>query len=91
MNAPTVRMSSRWVEHLADTDRDGLMSCGRVPPRVKSAQIRAEPFACECNLGVRHTHCAGCGRLVSKGDWDAPPIAEFTIRFDAPTKAQRKL
>lgn len=75
------RLSARWVDHLTDTDSAGMMRCGKVPPRVPAAMIRSEAYGCECFLGVRHTHCAGCGRLMSKGDWDAAPIAEFTLKL----------
>jgi hypothetical protein len=34
---------------------------------------------CSCGIQERHEHCPGCGRLVSIGDWGAPPIAEYTL------------
>ena len=43
-------------------------------------RILCEPD-CECGIKERHSHCVHCGKLISVGDWGAPPIAEFTISF----------
>lgn len=49
--------------------------CGRP---VMPDTIRAEAD-CRCGLAERHQHCAACGYLAVVGDWDAPPIAEWTL------------
>jgi len=74
---PTLR--AQWIEHSPDILHD-KMRCGQPGARVLAAEIHAEP-SCPCGIRERHTHCAGCGRLVSRGDWDAPPIASVTWRI----------
>jgi len=86
IHTATVKLSPRWIEHSPDTDRNGMMQCGKVPPRTPAAVIRSEAWVCPADLiGERHTHCAGCGRLVSSGDWDAKSIAEFTLGIGGPS------
>ena len=41
--------------------------------------IRTEP-PCPCGTTERHEHCSHCGALISVGDWDAAPIATYTLR-----------
>ena len=41
---------------------------------------KSEPD-CACGVDERHTHCLCCGRVISKGDWGAPPIAEWRIEL----------
>ena len=38
--------------------------------------VRHEPDQ-EC--AERHEHCESCGAILSRGDWDAPPIATYTV------------
>lgn len=63
-----MKLSPEWTEHSPD-----LATCVLSAP-----MIRAEP-TCECGIRERHKHCGGCGRLISKGDWDAPPIATYIL------------
>ena len=60
-------LSSEWVDHMPDLTH------------TEKPWIKAEPD-CPCGIKERHRHCGVCGKLISIGDWDAPPIAEWIIR-----------
>lgn len=64
-------LSSAWIEHTPNIPR----KCGGNP---KARNTRHEP-GCKCGTDERHEHCLGCGRIASKGDWDAKPIMELTL------------
>ena len=65
-----MQLSAQWIDHSPD-----LAKCAR-----KAKAIRAEP-TCTCGVTERHEHCGGCGKLLSKGDWAAPPIATFVLKI----------
>jgi len=54
------QLSSQWRDHT------------EFHPCAKGKLVRAEA-TCPCGITERHTHCPGCGKLATKGDWDAPP------------------
>lgn len=66
---------------------DGIQErcCGPVHPYHSTIQSnkqydQREP-GCECGCNIRHIHCRYCGRVLSWGDWDKPPIASFYINL----------
>ncbi len=76
-----VTWSPLWIRHSADVgfSYTGIGKCyGN-----KSAQPLDAPKECTCMLTGPHTHCPGCGRLVSTGDGKI--IAQFSVRL--PRKA----
>jgi len=48
---------------------------------VRSGKLIKAEATCPCGIKIRHRHCAGCGRVVTKGDWDAPGIDIGRILF----------
>lgn len=76
-------LSRAWVQHLPDY-------YGQCGGRQLSdlTEIRAEAD-CPCGITERHIHCGGCGRVLSIGDWDAPPIAVY--RLDLRRRKVRKV
>ena len=51
---------------------------------TQKKDIKAEAN-CPCGIKERHKHCGICGNVTCIGDWDAPPIATFTLDFKAGT------
>ena len=65
-----MKLSKKWIDHSPDY----LNKC------MSKGEIKAEPD-CQCGIKERHTHCKGCGKVASIGDWGAPPIATYKIRM----------
>ena len=65
-----MKLKPQWIQHMPD-----MGACVRT-----GKFIRAEAN-CPCGVKIRHQHCAGCGRVVIKGDWDAPGIDIGRILF----------
>ncbi|MCK5316343.1 MAG: hypothetical protein KAJ55_00435 [Anaerolineales bacterium] len=63
-------LSNEWIKHLPDWPNK---CAGKVPEIVKEADT------CECQIRERHTHCPGCGRVVSQGSGET--IATFKMQF----------
>ena len=61
----TLKLSPNWVTHSEF--------------RHTEAQIIHAEANCTCGVRERHTHCGVCGYVISRGDWDAKPIAIYTI------------
>ena len=69
---PPINLSSEWINH--------------IPERAKAVSNH-EPD-CACGTVMRHRHCGCCGRIISKGDWEAA-CSQFnfkTRRFERRTR-----
>ena len=64
----------KWLSEPINHSPDYFNQC------MSHGEYRAEAD-CPCGITERHTHCKGCGRIVSIGDWGAPPIARYKLKF----------
>ncbi len=67
-------LRAHWREHEPDWDS----RC-----RAKQAAILAHA-ACVCGVAGRHTHCPGCGLLLSRGDWSGKGILTAALNGGTP-------
>ena len=58
-----MKLNPEWIEHMPD-----MGSC------VKTDKFIKAEADCPCGIKIRHQHCAGCGRVAIKGDWDAAGV-----------------